>query len=82
MNETERVLAMLEAGNLGIPSRAAQVVRTLAAENAIMKSTIARVERHLDFASRCKFNPDPKVLMGYFGDMAEQQNRLAPKEAA
>lgn len=82
MNETERVLAMLEAGNLGMPSRAAQVIRTLAAENAIMKSTIARVERHLDFASRCKFSPDLKVLMEYFDDMAEQQNRPSTKEAA
>lgn len=76
MNETERVLAMLEAGNLGTPSRAAQVIRTLAAENEIMKSTIERVKRHLDFASGCKFNPEPKALMVYFDDMAEQQNRL------
>jgi hypothetical protein len=82
MNETERVLAMLEAGNLGMPSRAAQVIRTLAAENSLMKSTIKRVERHLDFASRCKMNPDPKTLMAYFDDMAEQQNRLSTKREA
>lgn len=72
MNETERVVAMLEAGNLSIPSRAAKVIRTLAEENAIMKSTIERVKRHLDFASRCKFKPDPKDVMIYFDDMAEQ----------
>ena len=77
MNETERVIAMLEAGNLGIPSRAARVIRTLAAENAIMKSTIARVENHLDFAIRSRLNPDPKILMQYFGDMEKQQNKLA-----
>ena len=74
MNETERVLAMLESGNLGIPSRAAKVIRELATENTLMKYTIARVQRHLDFASRSKVNPDPKMLMAYFEEMAKEMS--------
>ena len=81
MNETERVLAMLEAGNNGMPSRAAKVIRELATENTLMKYTIARVQRHLVFASQSKINPDPKMLMAYFEEMAKEMNTRT-KEAA
>jgi hypothetical protein len=74
MNETERVIAMLEAGNNGMPSRAAKVIRELSTENTLMKYTIARVQRHLDFASRSKLNPDPKLLMAYFEEMSKEMN--------
>ena len=75
MNEIERVVAMLESGNLGIPSRAAKLIRNLARENHLMRSTIERVERHLDFTIKSKIKPDPEGLMKYFEEMREKHER-------
>ena len=62
MNETERVVAMLEAGNAGFPSRAADLIRKLDAENQRLKKGFAILARHVDFASRCGFKMDPKIV--------------------
>ena len=69
MNEIERVVGLLEAGNAGFPSRAADLIRKLDAENQRLKKGLANLDRHVDFARRCVFRMDPKIITEIIEDM-------------